>query len=492
MVLNHEKEEQGVSLVSFVENPAIQRPFLALSEVKIGGKVGQKVAFSADSAQIKLATSPQNGAKRVHFSADDAAPASRQILTGAVLVPDEEILRVDEEGNPYFISFDEATIVDISRRYAAAGRQTASNHEHDVALTGNVFGESWLVVDSERDKSAALGLTEKPGTWMLSAYIPDTTYWEENVVTGKVTGFSLEGIFDLAKLTLAAPAPKPMRKPWNFSLLAGLAKLAGVKFTKVELKDGTIIDVAEDGTVSDLDEDGKITGPKADGEYELADGTKINVKGGKKEAPVAAAEETEKEPGQGEAKPGDVAEVLKVLKAAEGETDAAKLLEAIKKAIEAAGGTAEAAEGGDEAKLKAVALSLKAFAFEAVEMEGGKTFQYNPITRRLLDETGQMVQSGDFACADGSCFRVNTEQYTYQISKEDFAKSTEAAATLAEVQQKLAAAEVELGRTPSAARVELGNDTPKPPANPEAPKPAGWVAAALSRAAELKARPESE
>jgi Putative phage serine protease XkdF len=50
------------------------------------------------------------------------------------------------------------------------------------------------VTDPANDKAAALGIDVPAGTWMLSAHIPDADFWEKEVKSGNITGFSIEGL----------------------------------------------------------------------------------------------------------------------------------------------------------------------------------------------------------------------------------------------------------------------------------------------------------
>ena len=424
---------QGVKTVSFVKNPAIEKGWVALSA---------------------LPDTHGGQSKRYHLSSDTTGPDA-QVLTGPALIPGQKILRLSEEKKPFHILFEAEEIQAIARRFAAEGHHNSSNQDHATALAGNVFYESWIVTDPANDKAAALGIDVPAGTWMLSAHIPDAAFWEAEVKSGNITGFSIEGLFDQEALTLAAaPAPISMKKNWIFTALAAMAKVAGIKLTKTELKNGDIVDVADDGTVSELDADGNITGPAKDGPYELPDGTMLDVKDGKKVMAMAADPAAADEPADMSAAHTKVVEALT---AAATETDPAKLVAAITQAITDLGGTAPTV---DTTKLSAVVVQL-----EAVPLEGGKSVNFDPMTRKLTDEAGALLPSGDYKRTDGTCFRVNTDQYCYEIPAADYKAIAEAAVAadtakteLAAVKLKLEAAELQLSATPGALRVSLGGD----------------------------------
>lgn len=428
--------KQGVKKLSLVETPAIETGWVALS------------------------AATASGPKRYHLSAaTEGAP--KQVLTGPALIPGQEILRLSEDKKPFYIRFDEETIEAAARRFAAEGQHSQTNDSHALDLSGNLVYESWLVADPKNDKAAALGIDVPAGTWMLSLHVPDADYWEKEVVSGNRTGFSIEGVFDKEEITLAAlPAPKsPMKKNWLFALAATMASKLGIKFSKVELKNGDIVDVAEDGTVSLLDADGNVTGAAPDGNYDPAEGEAFDVKDGKKVAAVAAAEDapTDEKP--------DTAAVIKTLTTVVegGETDVDALKKAVAEAIKALGGEATpAASKPEEVKASAMQLFL-----EAVEMADGTSMNWNPISRLLTDANGVPVASGYHACKDGSFFRVETSQYTYTIDAETYANAT---TQLSAVQTQLAAAKLELSKTPDGQKLHLSAESTGTPPVTAKPK----------------------
>ncbi len=424
MVLSADKPEHGVSCVSFVENPAIQRGWVALS----GATVPEGRATA-----LRLAANPQ-----------------KQVVTGPALVPGLDILRIAEDGSPYFIQFDAETIEATALRFAEKGQHNNTNEAHSIALSGNTVYQSWIVDDSGNDKAYGLGYTPEqvpPGTWMLSAKITDADTWAK-VQKGELTGFSIEAFFDTEELKLATAKvaqPARMKKPFWARLTAAKRALLGL--SEVTLKDGKTVDIAEDGSVSLLDEEGNITGPAPDGEHILPDDSVLTVKDGKKveakpeEKEVAAADDT-------------VTAAMEVLKGLTAESTAEEAKALLNEAVKALGATAEEKKP-EEVKMAAVSLFL-----ESVEMADGTSLMYNPITRRLTDEAGALVQTGEYACKDGSYFRVNVEQWTSQITPADYEASKTVATELAE-------AKVLLSRTPAGEVVKLGGDTGKETSKPQ-------------------------
>lgn len=174
-----QRDNTGIFAVSFVEMPAIERNFVALT---------------AQKKPVKLALDRQ-----------------KQVLTGALLVPDQLIYRNDAALGEYYMTFTASDIENIAHkmmRTSVALEHTT--HQHSIALNGNHLVEAWVVVDSACDKSVALGLGEHPkGTLMVSYKVADAKYWREEVMTGNVKGFSLEGIFNFNTIKMAKPTTTP-------------------------------------------------------------------------------------------------------------------------------------------------------------------------------------------------------------------------------------------------------------------------------------------
>lgn len=164
-------EDTGILAVSFVEFPAIESNFIALQK----------------PVETKLNVNRQ-----------------KQLLTGALLIPDQRIYRNDYNRGEYYITFSKDEIEKIALKMmhsrAPLGKTT---HQHEKALRGNYLAELWIVKDTKCDKSVALGLGELPaGTLVVSYKIEDPTYWRTEVLTGNVKGFSLEGMFNFNRIKM--------------------------------------------------------------------------------------------------------------------------------------------------------------------------------------------------------------------------------------------------------------------------------------------------
>lgn len=152
-------EDDGIQAISLVSAPAIEENWIALSDI-----------------QLK------------------AIDNDRRLVMGAALVPNKAIIRNGEDGD-YYITFSAETIRKASEGYMKAGHLKQSNLEHQLAITGVTTVESWIVEDTQLDKSAVYGFSYDPGTWMVTMKVDNDGVWEEFVKTGRVKGFSIEGKF---------------------------------------------------------------------------------------------------------------------------------------------------------------------------------------------------------------------------------------------------------------------------------------------------------
>lgn len=263
----------GIFAMSLVNNPANESNFVALS--------------TAARRPVKL-----------------SLDKTKQIVTGAVLVPDQMIYRNDTNGE-YYLTFTAQDIEKIRDRMMKGGVALATTtHEHEAPLRGNNLVECWIVEDPARDKSVALGLGPyKKGTLVASYKIGDAAYWRTQVLAGKVRGFSIEGLFNFKSVTMSKPQAKaatilPNKKPTlavglsgvlrsiaaaldgdtagDTKDLAGVAKAdetdSGTPYIIFELQDGTEIDVDKDGNCTMAD------GTQAPaGDHTLQDGNTISI-----------------------------------------------------------------------------------------------------------------------------------------------------------------------------------------------------------------------
>lgn len=173
LIIDEEMELSGIDAISIVESPAIEEDFIAL-------KTEQK--------EYKFAE----------------VDKEKKIIMGAMLVPDKPIYRRDENEGEYYIYFSKNTIRKAMELFFQNGNQSNATFEHMESITGLTMVESWIVEDTDKDKSKLYELNVPVGTWMGTIKVNNDKIWNDFIKTGKVKGFSIEGYFaDKAKTPLS-------------------------------------------------------------------------------------------------------------------------------------------------------------------------------------------------------------------------------------------------------------------------------------------------
>ena len=164
LIIDEEMELSGIDAISIVESPAIEEDFIAL-------KTEQK--------EYKFAE----------------VDKEKKIIMGAMLVPDKPIYRRDENEGEYYIYFSKNTIRKAMELFFQNGNQSNATFEHIESITGLTMVESWIVEDTDKDKSKLYELNVPVGTWMGTIKVNNDKIWNDFIKTGKVKGFSIEGYF---------------------------------------------------------------------------------------------------------------------------------------------------------------------------------------------------------------------------------------------------------------------------------------------------------
>lgn len=160
LIIDEKEDLSGVEAISVVEFPAIEENFIALNQ------------------QLQLAKVDEE----------------KRILMGAALIPNKNIYRRNGE-DEYYIFFSDATVKKASELFLMNSNQNNATLEHQKKVNDLSVVESWIVEDTEMDKSKKYGLNAPVGSWMVSMKVNNDTIWNDFVKTGKVKGFSIEGYF---------------------------------------------------------------------------------------------------------------------------------------------------------------------------------------------------------------------------------------------------------------------------------------------------------
>lgn len=163
LILDEQNPNQGVYAVSVVEHPAIEEDWVALNK---------------------------------HFVELKEVDDEKRILMGAALIPDKQILRLNEKTKEeYYIFFSKDTIRKASELFFKRNKQSNATYEHMKEVQGMTVVESWIIEDEKTDKSRLYNFELPVGTWMISMKVDNEDVWQK-VKAGEVKGFSIEGYFE--------------------------------------------------------------------------------------------------------------------------------------------------------------------------------------------------------------------------------------------------------------------------------------------------------
>ena len=155
--------------VSLVEDEAVESGFVALSKQK------QPMNFKIHNEE-------------------------KRMLYGVALRANFPIYRCygDEE---FYLTFDANAIERLVNKFMSNYGQKSFTIDHMEPAEGIVITESWLVKDTENDKSNALGLENvSEGSWIIGCKINDDEIWK-SIKEGRWHGFSVEAFCDLEEIT---------------------------------------------------------------------------------------------------------------------------------------------------------------------------------------------------------------------------------------------------------------------------------------------------
>lgn len=164
----NENDSSGVFAVSLVDEPAIEVDWIKLSKEILDFE------FSANK--------------------------DKQLLYGALLIPNKLIFRRDEKGNEFNIVFDEETIEIIANKFNENKLNDQFNFQHSNRKVEAVILENWLT--GETDKSSEYGYNLPKGTWFAKVKVKDENFWLNEIKSEKVKGFSVEIKCDIELLQL--------------------------------------------------------------------------------------------------------------------------------------------------------------------------------------------------------------------------------------------------------------------------------------------------
>jgi len=121
----------------------------------------------------------------------------KRIVAGPMMIPNKFIIRKDQNGDPYYVYFTKETIRKLQEKWSREHKWNQTDVNHDGNITDkNVLLEQWIIETPANDKSREYyGFYDLPkGTWFGAYKVNDDQTWED-IKSGKLTGFSIEGNF---------------------------------------------------------------------------------------------------------------------------------------------------------------------------------------------------------------------------------------------------------------------------------------------------------
>lgn len=155
-----------------------------------------------------------------------SAQEIKGIFYAPVMIPDLKIQRIGDDGEKYMVYYDAETVEQLANNYFKQNGNSNTNIEHEQNGVDGVYPvESWIVKDTEADKSKALGMpTQKIGTWIMG-YKCDSPEVLEKVKNNLLQGLSIEGHLDMEDDTDSPIAKFNKQKTMFEKLKEGLGNL---------------------------------------------------------------------------------------------------------------------------------------------------------------------------------------------------------------------------------------------------------------------------
>lgn len=155
-----------------------------------------KISFVAEPAiEINWFAFDNDGApKKFEFKTQDP---QKQNVIGPLMVPNLPVYRKAKENMPEcYVMMNAETIEVAEQKFMKRQYNNQINANHSDNVNGAYVIESWIIEDSNIDKSAKYGYSLPKGTWMGVVHCENEAFWDEFIKTGELKGFSVEGAFN--------------------------------------------------------------------------------------------------------------------------------------------------------------------------------------------------------------------------------------------------------------------------------------------------------
>lgn len=242
--------ELGIEETSFVEYPATGLSFLAFEDEKVEHKFA-KLNEKYD-----------------------------RMVSGVLMIPDTKYLRATKEGEFYTVEFKAETLKNAMINYLKQNKQNNVKVEHKGAnLQGFSAVEHWIIEDANT-KSPILGLsledlgyeptTIPTGTIMKTTYIEDESFFNDMILSGKVQGYSIGGMFEMEQVETEV---QEFRKTTDLPTISDVLRAIGISAKEVTVIDKNGAELTFGEVVKDGDK-------VAEGTFEFSDNLVVVIKEG--------------------------------------------------------------------------------------------------------------------------------------------------------------------------------------------------------------------
>lgn len=213
LVVDDDNEALAIDAISLVTSPAIEQDFVFFNKQK----------------NLTLA----------------AIDEEKRLLVSPALIPYKQIYRYDARTDKeYYVYFTEDTVRKAAEAYMKHQNTNNATIQHEEKVTGVHTVESWIVENTDNDKSRLYGYDLPKGTWFVTMRVLNDEVWER-IKSGELKGLSIEGYFvdkmeTLSSRKLAEPIGEvnglPIYENENDAL--GAAKDMGCDGTHEHVIDG--------------------------------------------------------------------------------------------------------------------------------------------------------------------------------------------------------------------------------------------------------------
>lgn len=193
LVIDEENEALAIDAISLVSSPAIEVDFVFF------GKEKNNLTFAKVDEE------------------------KRELIAPA-LIPLKNIYRYDANlDQEYYVYFSKDTVKKAAYSYLKNNNHHKATYEHQQRVAGVLTVESWIIEDTDKDKSSLYGFSLPAGSWMVKMKIENDDLWQE-IKSGSLRGLSIEGFF-IDKLEKMGKTEKSYSDKEILTALADLLKI---------------------------------------------------------------------------------------------------------------------------------------------------------------------------------------------------------------------------------------------------------------------------